>query len=256
MAGTYRVMHGALSEALRGAPDDVLDDELGPDVAEWLGAVGNAINTITPYVKKAAPGMLQGAVTGVQMGGPWGALLGAGAGGLAGATGTSLGGLTGGAPGVMPAMTGSPAAVAPGFAGIANPAAAQLLGALMRPEVLQALLAQAMGASGATTVPVQGVAVPVTAYTNLIQSLAAEANAAHRGAPMRRTRKWSERVARASARAPEAETAAIHGAALLELLARAEADEDRERAGDAEYDEADHDADFADLLDLARLEGY
>jgi hypothetical protein len=57
------------------------------------------------------------------------------------------------------------------------PAAAQLLNVLFRPEVLQALMAMALGSAGNREMPVAGTLVPLGAFTNLIGSLANLASA-------------------------------------------------------------------------------
>jgi hypothetical protein len=132
-----------------------LEDELADD----LESVSSAFHAVRQQVQQAAPGALKGAATGFMMGGPMGALAGAAAGGLA-----SSGVLSG-------ASASAPA--------VANPAALELLLTLLRPEVVDALIAMVLGRAGARSVPIAGKQVPVAAVTNLIQSLAEHASAAH-----------------------------------------------------------------------------
>jgi hypothetical protein len=130
------------------------DLRMGRDeLADDLESVSSAFHAVRQQVQKAAPGALKGAVTGFMMGGPAGALAGAAASGLASTTSTKN--------------------------GVANPAALELLMTLLRPEVVDALIAMVQGRQGARSVPVAGKPVPVAAVTNLIQSLAEHASATH-----------------------------------------------------------------------------
>ena len=122
------------------------------DLQDDLESVSSAFHAVRQQVQQAAPGALKGAATGFMMGGPMGALAGAAAGGLASATTKT---------------------------GVANPAALELLLTLLRPEVVDALIAMVLGRAGARSVPVAGTQVPVAAVTNLIQSLAEHASATH-----------------------------------------------------------------------------
>jgi len=136
---------------------------------------------------------LQGALQGGQMGmaaGPYGAAIGAGVG--------LLSSLFGGQrpapapPAGMPTMP-LPAPAPPmqmpppgGFGVTAQPArgapAAQLLGLLSHPQVLQALMAMLLGPAGARTVPVGGAQVPVGQIPAALGLIANQAQAEHAAA--------------------------------------------------------------------------
>ncbi|MBX3161333.1 MAG: hypothetical protein KF773_35550 [Deltaproteobacteria bacterium] len=254
----YEGLRDALVPSLREARDEVLDERLDLEVAESLDAFGRAMNGAGQAARRAAPGATQGAITGFQVAGPWGALIGAGA-------GAALGSKQPGAPAipavgnVNPAAPGAPAAVP--AAGNVNPAALQLLAVLMRPEVIQALQALALGSAGTPTVPVGNVAVPAAAFPNLIQSLAEAAMVHHHA---------NGRLARSPAWSRHVETFAVENiadptarsVALLSLLAQcepedrdAELDEDDEDGEDDNEDEEPDESDLIDLADLARLGG-
>ena len=127
------------------------------DLEDDLESVSSAFHAVSQQVQQAAPGALKGAATGFMMGGPMGALAGAAAGGLT-----------------------SSAVLAPSTKNaVANPAALELLLTLLRPEVVDALIAMVRGSGGARSVPIAGTQVPVAAVTNLIQSLAEHASATH-----------------------------------------------------------------------------
>jgi hypothetical protein len=171
----------------------------------WLKTVGNEIG-------KVAPGAIQGALTGFMTGGPAGAALGAVGGGASAY-------LKGTAP--APAMT-------PVVAQQPNAAALQLLAALLRPEVIQALGAIANPA-GPQTVSVAGTQVPAAAVANLLASLAGNA------------------VTPTMTALPRAED-------VLSLLHEAAGEDDDYREAWAEEDELWNEAlDERDLADLERL---
>jgi hypothetical protein len=161
--------------------------------AEGLNDFLGAISQVGAQVGQRLPSISQGALQGASMGaaaGPYGALLGA----LGGAV---AGGLTAparpaapqpapAAPQAAHAPPAPPAAAAPaapapvpmpvptvGTAG--SPAAAQLLGLLAQPQVLQALIAMSLGGAGARTVPVAGADVPVAAVPSALSVLANQA---------------------------------------------------------------------------------
>jgi hypothetical protein len=71
-----------------------------------------------------------------------------------------------------------PQPVAPQMAG-AQPAAAQLLQTIFRPEVLQALIAMLMGQAGRQNIPVgpANTPVPLGAFTNMLGVMANQASA-------------------------------------------------------------------------------
>src|SRR5262245_2903971 len=130
----YHNLRDALSTDLADEPSYRIDRALGPDLADSLESISGALSTVGQHLKHVAPAVLQGAATGLVVGGPAGAAVGA------------VGGLTGlipGAPkppGAVPAPSPAPAQTA-----IANPAAAELLLLLSRPEVINALIAMALG---------------------------------------------------------------------------------------------------------------
>ncbi|MCW5802919.1 MAG: hypothetical protein KIT31_11080 [Deltaproteobacteria bacterium] len=112
---------------------------------------------------------------------------------------------------------------------IANPAALELLLTLLRPEVVEALVAMVLGRNGARGVAIAGQPVPVAAVTNLIQALAEAASTTHHTTHVRRgvPRYLSEARRRGEdITAPEVRTAA-----LLELIR--DAWDDDLAAGDA-----------------------
>jgi hypothetical protein len=163
----HRYVREVLSERLADAPASRIDHRLGPELAEGLDDIARIARAAAPYLQKAAPGILQGAATGFLTGGPIGALVGGAAGGV-----SSLGARP--APGVSPQAPQAGANPA-----VANPAALQLVATLLRPEVIDALMAMALGAQGAKQVPIAGANVPVGQVANLIQSLAERAVASH-----------------------------------------------------------------------------
>lgn len=154
-------LRDALSNELAEASSSRIARTIGPDLANDLESVSSAFRV----AQQVAPGALKGAATGFMMGGPMGALAGAAAGGLASA------GTGGPRPMFSPATTTA--------AGVANPAALELLLTLLRPEVVDALIAMVLGRAGARSVPIANTQVPVAAVTNLIQSLAEHASATH-----------------------------------------------------------------------------
>lgn len=188
----YLQLRGVLSPGLAEAPSGSIDRALGPEVAQDLENLAGIARTITPAVANVAPNVIRGAATGFLVGGPAGA---------------AAGGIAAGLAGHAPSGARPP---------IANPAALQLLLTLLRPEVVDALLAMALGRSGAHGVEIAGQAVPVAAVSNLIQSLAEAASASHHASRVHTgiPRYLSE--ARRSGRdiaAPEVRTGA-----LLELI--------------------------------------
>ncbi|MEJ7599009.1 MAG: hypothetical protein WKG01_13965 [Kofleriaceae bacterium] len=147
---------------LASATSNRINHVLGPALADEL----EDISSIARTVMQVAPGALQGAAKGFLVAGPAGAAVGALGGGLA-----SSGVLGGGAP----AKTAPQQPVQ----AVANPAALQLLLTLLRPEIVEALIAMVLGRNGARGVEIAGQAVPTAAVTNLIQSLAEAASATH-----------------------------------------------------------------------------
>lgn len=142
------------------APDLDATRALVESAGSWAKLVGKELQA-------AAPGAMQGALTGFMTGGPYGAALGAVAGGVGSAVARHG----------SPPMSGAAAAVPTGDT---NVAAVQLLAALLRPEVVRALGAMAMGPSSApASVSVAGTQVPIAAFANMISSLAGAAASQH-----------------------------------------------------------------------------
>src|SRR5438132_3085610 len=189
-AEPYEPLRDVVHAELAKLPPEQLEAALrlhGVD-AEGLNDFLGAISQVGTQVGQRLPSISQGALQGASMGaaaGPYGALLGAVGGAVAG-------GLT--APAAPPAVQAPPAqppappaqpavpappaqppAPAPTAAAGGSPAAAQLLGLLAQPQVMQALIAMALGGAGARTVPVAGTAVPVAAVPSALSVLANQA---------------------------------------------------------------------------------
>lgn len=205
-----RHLRDALSEELAVAPAHRIGRALGGRLALDLDGVMGVARAAGRRVQQAAPGILHGAATGFVAGGPAGAVVG-GALGAAGAAGSSP-------PGAAPvAASGRPAPP------IANPAALELLLAVLRPEIVEALMALALGGNGARWVPVAGVPVPVTTAAHLVKSLAEQAAAAHPARPLTRVPRY---LAEAHARGQDLASPAVRAESLRALL--------RESASDVE----------------------
>jgi hypothetical protein len=168
-----------------GLPDEELEQvversmsALPEDTAEdFMKSLGSLGKTVGSSLQSAAPSIAQGAATGATVGGPWGAMIGAGA-GLASA---SLGKKSPAAP--VPAAVAAPSpAGAPTPPDIASlptgqGAAATVLSLLQNPTVQQALLSQALGASGNQHVRApSGVNLPRAAINSLLTQLLANAS--------------------------------------------------------------------------------
>ena len=224
----YLHLRESLAPELAEGSSGQIDRALGPDLADELESLAGVVQSVAPLVAKAAPSALKGAATGFMLGGPAGALAGGVAGGLAG---------SGALPGVNQAV---PVGAAPSRGPIANPAALQLLLTLLRPEVVEALIAMVLGRNGSRGVDISGQPVPVAAVSNLIQSLAEAASATHHAIQPRGgvPRYLSE----ARRRGEDISTPAVRTAALLELV---------HDAWDDDLPQAD--ADFEDELDAEDL---
>jgi hypothetical protein len=188
-ADPYEALRDVVHPELAKLPPEQLEAVLrlhGVD-AEGLNDFLGAMSQVGTQVGQRLPSITQGAVQGASMGaaaGPYGALLGA----LGGAV---AGGLTAPArpaaphPAPQPSPVAQPAAQAPAPAAPApaaptaaaggSPAAAQLLALLAQPQVMQALIAMALGGAGARTVPVAGADVPVAAVPSALSVLANQA---------------------------------------------------------------------------------
>jgi hypothetical protein len=197
-ADPYEALRDVVHPELAKLPPEQLEAALrlhGVD-AEGLNDFLGAMSQVGTQVGQRLPSIGQGALQGASMGavaGPYGALLGA----LGGAV---AGGLTAPprptapqpapvaqpavqappAPAPAPAAPAAPAPAAPTVPTAAaggSAAAAQLLGLLAEPQVMQALIAMALGGAGARTVPVAGANVPVAAVPGALSVLASQAAA-------------------------------------------------------------------------------
>lgn len=220
--GGFEHLREALDDELWDADDEDIFDELDEadlleDVAGALRAVGKTAQVAGGVIQARGPDVMRGAVTGMLVGGPAGAAVGA-IGGAAGAA--KRGGV------------GAPAAADSAVA------AASLLLAMLRPEVVQALVALAAGQAGVAAVPVAGVQVPVAAFANMIESLAATAGRAH-AVPAG----IADYLREAAHEGLDIRSAPVKAGALLTLLADAAEDE-------AEDEAEDHGESYEDCLDV------
>lgn len=144
--------------------------------AEDMEGFFDTLKDIGKAVVNAAPAVLPvaGTVVGSAFGGPLGGALG-------GALGQAAGGAIGkattpsAAPGrQIPRLPQSP----PGAA----PTASQLVQTMFRPEMLQALLSMLLGQLGRSNVTVGNKSVPVEAFTNLLGTMAHQAQAEYNAA--------------------------------------------------------------------------
>lgn len=216
----FEHLREALDDELWDADDEDIfekidEAELLEDVAGALRAAGKTAQVASGVIQARGPDVLRGAVTGMLVGGPAGAAAGAigGAAGVSGRGGVALG---------APAAPDSAVA------------AASLLLAMLRPEVVQALVALAAGQAGVSTVPVAGVQVPIAAFANMIESLAATAGRAHAAPALG----IADYLREAAHEGLDIRSAPVKAFALLTLLADA-----------AEDDAEDDDDRYEDCLD-------
>ena len=172
----YHAVRAMLREEYRDAEPEVIEsilDERFPGVApEYVEDFSSWLRNAGQTVSQYAPGVVQGAAQGAAAGsvaGPWGALIGALGGG-------ALSALQGPQPSPRPAPAPAPtpgASQVPGPApvGAAGNPAAQLLGLLNNPAVLQAVMSIAMGQAGSPTVQAGGQQIPVGNVLNTLGSL-------------------------------------------------------------------------------------
>jgi hypothetical protein len=186
LGAPYRQLPAAEIEALFASANLSAEDlenslEIFGDIGKAFSQVGRAVAPALQQagreIVKRGPqilsGAAQGAMTGAAMG-PWGALGGALLGGLGG----GLSGPPASQPPAPPQTatqptspqmpTQMPAQMPMPAAGGGSPAAAQLMGMLARPEVLQSLMSMAMGQAGRQNISVGGTQVPVGAFANLL----------------------------------------------------------------------------------------
>lgn len=257
----YESLREQLSENLAVLPDQELAEALANRNID-AEAMEGFFDDLGKFAARAAPAVLPiaGQVVGGIYGGPAGAAIGGQLGSLAGGAISSATGqrppapprvapsappVTRAAPVAAPAA--APASIPPGSG---SPAAGQLLQTITRPEVLQAIGSMAMGSSGRSEVPVNGTAVPVSAFSNLISVLAGLAGS-----------EYGESMARFDSGVPEymrGESGEARGdpaveedraRALYELLSEQESESEAELT---EYEsEFESDFDSAELLELA-----
>ena len=227
-------LRDALADGLAGASSCRIDRALGADLAEGLDDVLGVARSAAARVQRAAPGVLQGAASGYLAGGPAGAVVGG----------------TLGALGVPPYP---PVTDAAGRSqGVANPAALELLLTVLRPEIVEALVALALGRLGAPAVPVAGVPVPVAAVPNLVQSLAEQAAVAHPPIAARRVPAY---LGEAYTRGEDIGSPMVQAESLRALL-RESADWLEDHEIPQRNHEVDGSADLLDLMDIERNGGF
>jgi hypothetical protein len=239
----FENLRAALARELADASSARIERVLGAELADDLENISGVFQTVGKHVQQVAPGALRGAATGFLVGGPAGALVGASGGGLASS-------------GLVPGLT-APATQAATPAStphpIANPAALELLLTILRPEVVDALIALALGRAGARAVPIAGTQVPVAAVTNLIQSLSERASLAQHAT---RARGGIPRyLAEARQRGEDIADMHVRANALLSLVREAWRDDDEAFADDFSED-IDEEAEARDLDDIYRLGGF
>jgi hypothetical protein len=212
----YRMDHGTLHDCLssrarkRGIePADVI----GADAADFLDEAVSLWNDRNLQVTSGAAR---------------GALLGFAAGGYPGAVAGSVkGGFSASRP--KPSPASPPSSVQGNTAPVPNEAALQLLAAILRPEMLEALAALSLGRHGATTIPVAGTPVPVDAFAGMLQQLASRVQAHnHRLNFSRAEEAWA-----GFREDLDLDDTVEHSEALLELLSEAALDDE----GDDDEDE-------------------
>lgn len=183
---SYSEIREILASEYRDLPDESIEalvqQSFGSASAEDIESFLSGLKKVGNVVTKALPTVLPvvGTVAGTAFGGPVGAALGGTLGNLAGGAvqAATAGGKPGGKPRLpKPAALAKTAlkgakAVAGAVVPAGSPAAAQLLGVLNRPEILQSLMAMIMGPAGRPNIPVGGNPVPVGAFANLIGALA------------------------------------------------------------------------------------
>jgi hypothetical protein len=233
----FESLREVLGPSLDRSDDRDLGRALTPEVADLLEDLASAFSTAGRELAKRAPGALAGAAQGFLVGGPAGAAVGAGLGAAGVMPGATGGGGGASAPGVAPT-------IALQAGGAANHPAAilTLLSSLLRPEVLQGLLAMAAGPAVAPqTVPVAGLQVPVGSFATLIQSLAGRAAAEHhaRHAPTGGLPEYLGEVAGADLANPD-----VRAAALLGLLCEADAADLAAYDGGADAEDLDEQFDL------------
>jgi hypothetical protein len=195
MAGTkYANVRELLAESHRNLPDRAIESVLARQglqasaIEDFWSDLGNVVAAALPVV-----GGVVGSIVAPGVGTAIGSGLGSAAGSAlhaAVSSGQPQGGAAqapgAGVPQVFPpSAPGQPALPAiSSIPGMQAPASSQqsaalLLELLMRPELLKAILAMLMGNAGTATVPVGSANVPITAMTNLLSNLSAQASEAY-----------------------------------------------------------------------------
>lgn len=185
---SYEEIRSCLAPEYRRLPDMYIEqiitrafgETVDPEDIEGLfGDIGNFVTGAAKTVAKALPTVLPaaGTIVGTAFGGPVGGAIG---GALGSAAGSAVGSAVGGKPSqILPAI-GKAATSAIGAtqqAPIGNSSAIQLLQTLLQPQVMQGLKSMALGQAGKQSIPVAGTQVPLSAFANLIGTLANQAMA-------------------------------------------------------------------------------
>jgi hypothetical protein len=198
------------------------------DLGKFASGAAKVAAQVAPSVLPIA-----GTVLGTVVGGPAGAALGGTLGSLAG---KAIGAATGQA-GPGPALSTAPQIPVVGGAG--SPAAGQLLQTLFKPQTVQALTSMALGSLGRPNVQVGDTPVPLTAFTNLLSTLAGRAESEY-NASMASAQTNVPGYMRDYAGLPKGDPAvAQHRAeALYELLESSESEQEGAEAAEAAEAEA------------------
>lgn len=191
----YPAVRRVMQEDLQQLDDDALEELL----SEWFPAtepddVENFMRTLqkfgrqaAPIAQKALPGIVQGAMTGATVAGPYGAIAGAIGGGAA----SLLSSPQPTTPASTPSATPTPQKPSPAPVPVAPPPAAspaasppqaapgqaalaQLVFLLSRPETMRALSSLLLPGAGRQTQQVGNQQVPALAFANAISELAGE----------------------------------------------------------------------------------
>jgi hypothetical protein len=190
---SYPAVRRSLPAGSKLIDDEAIEDMLSDrfpgvdpvEVENFMRTLRKAGRTLAPMAQKALPGMIQGAVQGGMVAGPWGALAGAAGGGalsLLSSGGAQSPAPAGPSPGASQAGRAAPPATGPppaapgaGGAGAARSSSpvAQLLWLLSRPETIQALSALLVSAGRQPAVQVGQRQVPAAAFANAISEVAA-----------------------------------------------------------------------------------
>jgi hypothetical protein len=199
------------------------------DLGKIASSVGKAVVKAAPTVLPIAGGAL-----GTLVGGPAGTMIGQKLGSLAGG---AIGGATG-----QPSPAGGLGGLIGGLGGLVgggSPAAGQLLQTLLRPQTLRAISSMALGPLGAKNISVGQTAVPVSAFTNLLSTLAGRAEAEYNASIASGQTNVPKYMQDYAGEAKGDPAVAEHRAeALYELLEAAESGAEGEAAETAEAVEA------------------